>query len=359
LKLQELDCDYVIVGQGLAGTVLGWQLRARGRHVIFFDREEPVTASKIAAGLINPIAGRRICLTWRWEEFHASARQFYGEVEAELGRSLLRSIPLVRLFGNADDLERWERISVQPAVRSCLSSPQPTPLADPDLVRLGAGGFEIEKSYVLDVAAFLASSKDLFDVRSDGLNLAGQVRLERNCVAVDGAKATVTAHRLVFCQGPDARYGNPFFDWVPFRCAKGEILTIRCEAMAAEKRILNGPGWLAPIPNTPGFFRAGSTYGHQDLTNTPTPEGRRAIEEKLRQLLRVDFEVVDHKAAVRPVIQHSRALAGLHPSHSRLGFFNGLGSKGALNAPALAARFVSHLEDGAPLDNDLDLQKNL
>ena len=39
---------------------------------------------------------------------------------------------------------------------------------------------------------------------------------------------------------------------------------------------------------------------------------------------------------VRPIINESKALIGLHPVHRRLGMFNGLGSKGVLHAPFFA-----------------------
>ena len=49
--------DFLIIGQGLAGTVLAWNLIQRGRSVIVLDREDESTSSKVAAGLINPFVG--------------------------------------------------------------------------------------------------------------------------------------------------------------------------------------------------------------------------------------------------------------------------------------------------------------
>ena len=185
--------------------------------------------------------------------------------------------------------------------------------------------------------------------------------VEADGVRIDTGDSTVFADRLVFCQGSDGRSGNPYFDWVPFACAKGELLTIDCPAMKDETRILNGPAWMAPTPGAAaeaGTFRAGSTYARDDLTHTPTAAGRAAIEEKLRQMLKVDFTVTCHTAAIRPIIAYSRALIGTHPTHSRIGFFNGLGSKGSLNGPLIAERLAAHLEDRRPLEQEFDLLKN-
>ena len=75
--------DFLILGQGLAGTTLAWQLRWRGFRVLILDRETEGTSSQIAAGLITPITGQRFVKRERYEELFASAEEFYRRVEAE------------------------------------------------------------------------------------------------------------------------------------------------------------------------------------------------------------------------------------------------------------------------------------
>ena len=58
--MAEAPWDVIIVGQGLAGTTLAWHLREAGQRVLVIDACEPVTSSKIAAGLITPITGQRV-----------------------------------------------------------------------------------------------------------------------------------------------------------------------------------------------------------------------------------------------------------------------------------------------------------
>jgi glycine oxidase len=353
--------DYAIIGQGLAGTLLAWRLHQRGRRVIIIDRDEAVTASKVAAGLINPITGQRTCLSWRLQEFLPAATAFYRTVERELNTPLLHSMPLVRLLPNAKALQKWNTAVIDPEIRSYLSDPQPSPLINPELVRIGEGGsgFEIANAHILDVPRFLEASRRVFEVRTAEIDIATAVTTDTNCVRVRTGDKTIIADRLIFCQGADGRSGNRFFDWVPFACAKGELLTIDCPAMKTETRILNGTAWMAPTPDSiAGTFRAGSTYIHDDWSKTPTTAGRAAIEGKLRRLLNVNFTVTGHTAAIRPIIAYSRALIGMHPTHTRVGFFNGLGSKGSLNGPFIAEKLAAHLEENAPLEHELDLLKN-
>src|SRR5947208_10418426 len=98
--------DVVIVGQGLAGTALAWHLLRRGRSVLVIDREPAVTSSRIAAGLVTPVTGKRLARSWRWDELYPAARAFYRAIEAETGATFLHQRPALRLF--ADEAERDE-----------------------------------------------------------------------------------------------------------------------------------------------------------------------------------------------------------------------------------------------------------
>ena len=357
-------CDYAIVGQGLAGTLLAWQLIERGRRVVVIDRGDEATASRVAAGLINPVTGQRLNLSWRLQEFLPQALAFYTRAEKKLGDQFLHPMPMVRILQSDKAKNRWERVlATDRSVRAFLPDSSQAGL-DPSMIDPGVGAFEVAGAHILDVPNFLNRARDdVLDVRSASLNVARDVELRDDSVHVRFAGGnSLFASRLVFCQGPDGRRDNPFFDWVPFNCAKGEILTLACPELARfGPRIHVGNGWIAPFPNgaRSPLFRAGSTYSHGELSPEPTQAGREAIEVKLRSMLKVDFEVIDHVAGVRPIIRNSRAIIGMHPTHDRIGFFNGLGSKGSLNGPAIAAHFADHLEGAAPIDSELDLLQNM
>jgi len=122
----------------------------------------------------------------------------------------------------------------------------------------------------------------------------------------------------------------------------------------AEERVVNRGVWLAPAGVD--IFRAGSTYDRENLDCTPTPAGRESICSRLREFLRLPFEVIGHIAAVRPIVDERKPVLGLHPDNPCFGFFNGLGSKGALLAPFYAAHFAGFLAGEHPVDPEVDLQ---
>ena len=53
------ETEVLIVGQGLAGTWLGWWLYRSGISFKVIDQPNPDGASMRAAGLINPVTGQK------------------------------------------------------------------------------------------------------------------------------------------------------------------------------------------------------------------------------------------------------------------------------------------------------------
>ena len=75
--------------RGLAGTALGWALHERGAPFVIVDPNEKQTCSRIAAGLVTPITGKRVKPSWRVDELLPVALEHYRKVEKLLGRRVL------------------------------------------------------------------------------------------------------------------------------------------------------------------------------------------------------------------------------------------------------------------------------
>ena len=341
--------DAIIVGQGLAGTTLAWHLVEAGQKVLLIDAAESVTSSKIAAGLITPITGKRLVLTQRFDDCLPVARQFYTRIEQRTGRTFFHDRKAVRLLTSDDERERWALRLEQPAFQAHLTDPQPNPLLDPELGDDSGGGFEMGSAQ-LDVAAYLAASREAMPFATTTLDWRQDVTLGSDGISVKDHRA----HRIVSCEG-HAATRNPYFSWVPFRAAKGDVLTVRFHWPVPAK-VLHRGIWVAPTAD-PQVFRVGSTYDWDALDNVPSASARDEIERNLKAFIDVPYTVLDHQAAVRPIVHESKPLIGLHPGHQRLGYFNGLGSKGALLAPWFAQVFTDLLVHETPVPADCDVRK--
>ena len=85
-----MEFDYIIIGQGISGTFLSWNLLKAGSRVLVIDESNPNTASKVASGVINPVTGRRIVRTWEIEKLMPFAVEAYTQLGEELNISLIR-----------------------------------------------------------------------------------------------------------------------------------------------------------------------------------------------------------------------------------------------------------------------------
>ncbi len=338
--------------------------------MLVIDRDEPVTSSKIAAGLITPITGQRLTKSWRWDELWPAAVDLYRRVEFETGAKCFHRRRMLRLFANLREQNVFAKRLAEPGFPSLVRQPQPLVNAawfDGEL-----GGFEMPDAGQLDVARYLAESRASF--ASAGSYRTAEVDQNRD-IHFDSDHVTlprldVQARCLIFCQG-FAATRNRWFDRVPFDATKGEILTIRVPGLR-ERRVVHRGLWLAPVNPASddsdvdsceadssvrhdSLYRAGSTYDWNELDSKPTASGRDAICSRLEQFLRLPFEVVEHQAAVRPIVVGRHPVVGLHPENTRIGFFNGLASKGSLQAPFFASQFAAFLSDNGDLDRDVDL----
>lgn len=350
-----MRAEFLIVGQGLAGTALAWRLLERGRRFLIVDRDEPLTCSKVAAGLVTPITGMRLTLNWRYSELYPEAVRFYREKERLLGGKFFFPRPVVWLFKNEREQEIWQRRLEDPEVRRFVNNAAQNPIVDDSRIANERGGFQLKHAGFLDTAAYLSASRRHFEAL--GAWQSGAVTDDDLAVTEGDVQWRGDSFgTVVFCQGWEAAKSR-WFSWLPFGPAQGTILTFSGSS-GERRRIINRGCWV--VPRADGTFRAGSSFDLQfDQPHVPCDKSVREVEDRLRHLLRSGFEVQERQTAVRPIIKHCKASIGRHPAHPQLACLLGLGSKGVVRSPFLARRLVDHLLDGVSLDREFDVQANL
>jgi glycine oxidase len=342
--------DCVVIGQGLAGTTLAWQLLWRGARVLVIDREDANSASRVAAGLMTPVTGQRLVPSWRLTEFWSAALSFYHRVESETEACFFSEPGQVRVLASEVERQRFHRRDLAEVADWIL---EPATPVSPEAFRVEHGSFEIPRAARLDVASFLNSSRSHFQrlgvYQTGEIDPARDIQIEAGLVKLP--RQGCHSKRVVFCQG-FAGSKNSWFEQIEFDATRGEILTLRIPNLH-ETRIVNGGIWLVPLGEQ--LFRAGATYDWGHLEAGSTVKGREEICERLRRFLRLPFEIVEHSAGVRPIVVGRHPVLGIHPDHPQIGLFNGLGSKGSLQAPRLAEQMAELLLEETPLDDEVDV----
>ena len=80
-----MEIDFLIIGQGISGTWLSYYLEKAGKRFKVIDNNFKNSSSKIAAGIINPVTGRRHVTVWKAEEILSFAWDAYNQIGNELG----------------------------------------------------------------------------------------------------------------------------------------------------------------------------------------------------------------------------------------------------------------------------------
>ena len=101
--------DFLIVGQGLAGSLLAWEIVNRGASAKVVDENWHASSSLVAAGLINPISGKRLVLQERAGFFLDRAESTYENLAQALGTPVFYPTPLLRLFRDREQQAYFQR----------------------------------------------------------------------------------------------------------------------------------------------------------------------------------------------------------------------------------------------------------
>ena len=336
--------DYLIVGQGLAGSLLAWHLLQQKQTVRIIARKDASSASRVAAGLINPVSGRRLVLQEGISELLPAAQRFYSDMQARFGRQFFFEKPLLRLIRHPRLREVYEQRRQQPEYAPFLG----------DWVEQGQGGWWQNRTGWLDTNALLDALHNDFNVQGLCIDQVFE-HTELELLAHDVRWRQFTASTVIFCEGYLVRQ-NPWFDWLPMQPVKGEILTCETHATLAD-HILNAGQWIVPLSEH--RFRLGANYERDHLNEIPTPSVAESLLANLASLLPEvrPAKVVAHKAGVRPGTVDKNPILGLHPAYPQLGIFNGFGSKGSLLIPWHAAHFAEMLANRSPLPPHADISR--
>ena len=371
--------DVLIIGQGICGTFLSLELERAGLSYLVIDELRPFSASRAAAGLINPVTGRRLVTTWMIDELLAFAQERYGQLATMLGASFLEKVHVTDFFPTAQMrlafLRRLEEDD------SYLRLPENEQNWDSCFhYELGYG--IISPCYLVDVQGLLTASRkrmlkqgllreDRFEsgeLEVDALEEAalrdgvGVAALSARASEVGGPGGGVKyqdleARRIVFCDGIGS-FAGPYFSRLPFAPNKGEVLIVDIpglgDAGAGTERTIFKKG-ISMAPWQEGLYWVGSSYEWSFETMGPTESFRLKTEMALKEWVKLPFRVVDHIAAVRPATLERRPFVGFHPKYPAVGILNGMGTKGCSLAPYFARQMVDYLVKGSPIQPDADI----
>ncbi len=343
--------DIIIIGQGIAGSLLTCFLHQQGLKVLLIDNGKQHNATRVASGIANPVTGRRMVKTWLADELLPFAEKTYRSLEDLWQISMYKPLQIIRLFDSVKMQNDWAVRTAESAYASYLQNQS---LINPDknLIQNEFGAFEISGGSKLDTVVFLNSCRSY--LVSEKLLMHEQFNFS-DLKEQDGSISYkgISAKRIIFCEGYDALQ-NPYFKFLPFQPAKGECLIIEIEQLLPYEMI-SSEAFVAHM--TGHLYYVGSTHEWNFTDDQPSEFGKTELLANLHAFLKCPYRIVSHQAAIRPTVKDRRPFLGFHPEHSAIGIFNGLGTKGISLAPYFAKNLTDYIISGTPLLNEADIAR--
>ncbi|MGA1226424.1 MAG: NAD(P)/FAD-dependent oxidoreductase [Tamlana sp.] len=344
-----MQVDYIIVGIGLAGISFCEQLRANNKTFVVFDNASQ-QSSTVAGGLYNPVVLKRFTSVWNSKEQLEIALPLYANIEKGLNIKLDYKIPVYRKFASLEEQNDWFAASDKPLLSDYLSAK--IIKNENKAVNAPFGFGEVLKTGRVDVKAMLEAYK------TELLNnkLLFESLFDYDELIIDSSNVcykNIVAKNIVFAEGFGIKQ-NPYFNNLPLVPAKGELLTIYAPDLKIDY-VLKASVFLIPLGKD--LYIVGATYEWKNLTNKVTHAAKDELLSKLKKLINCPFEVINQVSGIRPTVKDRRPLVGKHPKYKNLYVLNGLGTRGVMIGPYVANKLYGFIEQGIPLEIEIDIKR--
>jgi len=343
--LQE-KVKYLIVGQGLVGTWMGYYLQEKKLSFKIINNSAMPSATKVASGVMNPVTGRRIVQTWMIETVLPFAVNAYQSFQEEKALPIIKKASVALIHPSIQMKESFDyRLAHENVYLKKNESPQWK-----SFFHSMHGTGEIDECYWIDLIQFLKAGKnklqahyieDQFDEKDLTFN-ANSVQWKN-----------IEAEKIIFCDGLNSM-NNIYFKALPFAPNKGEALIVAIEGLPAENIYKSN---IAIVPWKDNLFWVGSSYEWKYQDSEPSLAFKEKMMAALDSLLKLPYQVVDHLVGIRPANTERRPFVGLHPLYKQVGICNGMGTKGCSLAPYFAWQLIEHIENGVEINPEANIER--
>ncbi|WP_126973482.1 NAD(P)/FAD-dependent oxidoreductase [Gynurincola endophyticus] len=344
-----MQTDIILVGQGISGTFLSYYLTGKGISHIIIDQSVSNTPSSIAAGIINPVTGRRIVKTWMIDEVLPFADAAYDSIDRFLQTNSKQSIEIADVFTSLQMKDAFHERYAED--RQYLSLPESQDYWN-NYISYEHGWGIIRPALMINTPKLVKAYREhalrqriLLEERFHIDHLS----LQNNSVRYKD----IHAQKIIFCSGIEDE-NLPFFKGLPFAPNKGEALILEIDGLPRTHVIKRG---MNIVPWNNSSFWLGSTYQWKFDHPDPTDTFKQQCINWLNEYLKLPYKILDHQAAVRPATLERRPFVGLHPNYPQIGIFNGMGTKGCSLTPYFANEFSEHLLNGKPVHREAAINR--
>ncbi len=344
---QTIKVDYILVGQGLAGSAVAIQLLKIGKKIAVIDQPDKNVASAVAAGLFNPVTGKKMIKTWMADILFPYLQSFYREAEAFTGASFFHPMSLYRPFISVEEQNEWMAKSAEPAFVAYID--RVLMKSTFEEVKDEFGGLLLKQCGYLDVIQYTTALRTRIEQTEYYLEEAFDFN---KFVMKEGriCYKNIESDKIIFCNGA---HNNPFFNWIPIKPLKGETLTLQAEITSST--IINRGVYILPMAGNQ--WRVGATYNFHESEPLITESSRKELQEKVNAITQFPYVIIDQQWGIRPATPDRRPMLGQHPELKSVFILNGLGTKGVSLAPYFSEVLIRLTENRVSVNKEVDIER--
>lgn len=353
---------FIIVGAGLAGTLMAWELEKRGVNYEVWDAPKnslkssrtqthmsPLNtsnqASRVAAGMFNPVSFKRIVEVWNAREHMDVMRETYLKIESflKIPDKILYKSPIMRVFPNSQYRMLWEKRLKDEHTVSQFIRPVSDEVPD-DIVAPHGFGVVPEAGWV-DLPLLLDSFRSFLESK-------GKYREKTYNSKFDDEFQT---SNFIDCRGVGAIEDLVKHN-LKIQSDHGEVLTLKSN-IKTKNMCVNRVKWLLPRGNH--TYKLGATYKWDVVKSQPTEEGRDELLTGIKPIISSEvfdhFEITNQETGLRPASKDRRPYAGKMNENTYI--LNGFGTRGVLIGPATAAHLVRFIFEDKELPKEINIAR--
>ncbi|WP_313383970.1 FAD-binding oxidoreductase [Chishuiella sp.] len=343
--------DYIIVGQGIAGTCMALKLLKEKKSFFVIDNHFH-KASAIAAGIYNPVVLKRFSIVWNAAKQIERLREVFTDFEQLLNKKYLYNFPVYRIFNDEQEKKTWlKKATTHPDLIDYLST-DTEQLNNFSSIKEPIGSGEVMHTGRVDLTNLLQDFKNYLDEN----NLFLDEKFDFDLLKITGDSTNykdIEAERIIFSEGYNI-LNNPYFKTLPIIGVKGEVLKVKTNAVLPEA-VVKGKEFLMPLED--GNYFVGATYDRDNVNYDNTTEAKDYLVNGVKQFLNDEVEVIEQKASIRPTVIDRRPIIGEHPTIKQLICLNGMGTRGTMLAPVMVDELYNFLEHNLPIDKEADIAR--
>jgi hypothetical protein len=337
------DKTHIIVGGGIAAVQLATILYVKGFDPLVLGGTR-VPATTKAAGLINPVTGRSYSRSWNIDTLIDHLIPAYRLMEDLYKGKYLLDLEIRRVLNSIQEENKWYS-RLQDDRYDRYLDPEFSTTSEACGLMSGGPVVRMKEAYRIDLRSLLNDAEAYFSKKQMWVNADF---IGDKWDPVKGHYDGQAYQHITFCRG-GYEEGQPFHG-LKIIPNLGEVLFIRFLDTVERNYAIKQKMFIVPFGGD--IYWVGGTYTKLQSIGEAEPDFER-IENALRDMLDVPYEIVDRTWGIRPTTPDRRPMIGTHPGYPNVSILNGLGTKGSSLSPYSANLLFDHIYNDGVIPDDM------